>query len=118
MLNYVATSSVSSISSGIGLFAVIVGILGAVGGALGLFAKGRAEAIIKAQAELIDTRDRQLSDAKQSIAALTSANTVLTEQNATLTSLAQGSPQLVKMTTQIKNLVTQVAKLTKAKAKK
>ncbi len=93
------------------LLAVAFGIIGFAGGAVGYFAKGRADAIIKAQAELIDTRDKQIADRDARLAASESKVTLLTEQNKTLTGLAQGSPQLLAMTKEIKALPREITKL-------
>ena len=94
----------NTLSESFGLLAGAVGLIGIVGGLVGFFAKGRSDAIIKAQAELIDVRDKQISDLRESNAALNSKVEILTQQNSTLTSLAQGSPQLVLLTKEIKNL--------------
>lgn len=93
------------------LFAVAFGIIGFAGGAVGYFAKGRADAIIKAQAELIDTRDKQIADRDAKLAASESKVTLLTEQNKTLTGLAQGSPQLEALTREMKRLPKEITKL-------
>lgn len=89
---------------------LIFGIIGFTGGAVGYFGKGRGDAIIKGQAELIDVRDRQLADKNSEIAALTAERDSLKEQNSTLKDLAQGSPQLVELTKQIKNLIGKIDK--------
>lgn len=101
---YAAIATTSSIATSVSLLAGAFGLIGIVGGLVGFFAKGRSDAIIKAQAELIDVRDKQISDLKQSNAALASESKILAQQNETLTGLAQGSPQLVALTREIKNL--------------
>jgi hypothetical protein len=104
MINAIFGSSVSTIGTSFDLLAGAFGLVGLVGGLVGYFAKGRSDAIIKAQAELIDVRDKQIGDFKESNAALSSENKVLAQQNETLTGLAQGSPQLIALTQEIKNL--------------
>jgi len=101
----------ATLSESFGLLAGAIGLIGIVGGLVGFFAKGRSDAIIKAQAELIDVRDKQISDLRESTAALTSKVEVLTQQSATLTSLAQGSPQLVTLTKEIKNLPSSITRI-------
>ena len=103
--------SFQSVGGALSLFAIAFGLIGFVGGAVGYFAKGRADAIIKAQAELIDVRDRQITDLKEQNAGLCSENKVLAEQNETLKGLAQGSPQLVELTKQIKGLPKEIARI-------
>lgn len=104
MITTYAAITSSNIGTSIGLLAGAFGLIGIVGGLVGFFAKGRSDAIIKAQAELIDVRDKQISDLKESNAAFASENKVLAQQNETLTGLAQGSPQLIALTKEIKDL--------------
>lgn len=84
---------------------IIFGLAGLVGGSVGYFAKGRSDAIVKGQAQLISVRDAEISDKDKQIAALTAERDSLKHQNETLTGLAQGSPQLASLTKEIKNLV-------------
>lgn len=86
-----------------------------VGGLAGFFTKGRNTAIIRAQATLIDTRDRELADKNKQITQLTTENTALKEYNEKLIGLAQGSPQLIELTKEIKNLVIAMKKQTETR---
>lgn len=104
MIHTIFSVTLSAFGGSLSFLATAIGLVGVTGGLVGYFAKGRNDAIIKAQAELIDVRDKQISDLKQSNAALSSENKVLDQQNDTLTGLAQGSPQLVALTKEIKNL--------------
>lgn len=91
--------------------ATLFGVVGLSGGVVGYFAKGRSDAIIKAQSELIDVRDKQISDKNQQIAALTAERDTLKSQTDVLTGLAQGSPQLGKLASAIENLPTKISQL-------
>jgi hypothetical protein len=84
---------------------IIFGLAGFVGGLVGYFAKGRADAIIKGQAQLIRVRDTEISDKDKQVASLTAERDSLVHQNETLKGLAQGSPQLASLTKEIKGLV-------------
>lgn len=97
------------LNNGLSLLSIAFGFTGIVGGLVGFFAKGRADAIIKAQAELIDVRDKQISDRDTTIASITSENKILTQTNQVLKDLSQGSPQLKKIDEKIKNLPKAIA---------
>lgn len=99
--NIIAVALIDKFSGGITLFAYAFGIIGFVGGAVGYFAKDRASAIISAQAELIDTRDKQIADRDKSIASLTAENATLGKTNTELQQKLEALP---------KNLAEQIAK--------
>lgn len=88
----------------------IFGIAGFAGGAVGYFAKGRAEAVItlssKENALLKDDNTRL----EKALAAATSRNEQLTSENQRLWDKAQGSDRLAELTTEIKELVVYIKK--------
>lgn len=113
MISYVTTfaSTITGVGNALSVFAVAFGIIGFAGGAVGYFAKGRSDAIIKAQAELIDVRDRKIADQDSQITALTAERDTLKDTNKTLTGLAQGAPELVVLAKEIHGLPKEVAKI-------
>jgi hypothetical protein len=106
---YAATTA-SQLGPSLTVFAVAFGIIGFIGGAVGYFAKGRASAIIEGQAELLDVRDKQITDKDKQVVALTAERDSLKDANETLKSLTQGSPQLIKLGRQIDALPDKIAK--------
>jgi len=103
----------ASFGDTIGIFAVLFGLVGCAGGAVGYFAKGRGDSIIAYQAKEMELQGKTIKRLELDNAALTRERDTLKEQNSTLTALAQGSPELVKLTNQIRNLVQVVAKISK-----
>lgn len=87
----------------IGVILAIFGLAGFAGGAVGYFAKGRAEAVIALQAK----ENRLLKDdntrLEKAVAALTAENGRLKVENERLWEKAQGSPELVKLTEAVKS---------------
>lgn len=83
----------------------IFGIAGFAGGAVGYFAKGRAEAVIELSAQ----ENALLKDAntrlEKEVAATAARNEQLEAENKRLWDKAQGSQQLTALTTEIRNLV-------------
>jgi hypothetical protein len=98
------------INNGFGLFATIVGILGALGGAAGYFKASRGDSIIKYQATEIGLRDGKIANLEKDLAKVTeqcaSKDNTIEEQKKHinyLQKLGQGSPQLKRLTTATEN---------------
>lgn len=86
----------------------IIAVVGALGGAVGYFAKNRGDQIIKYQAIEIDERDKTIARLNQDNAALRKENEILHDQNNKLWERAQGNPQLKKLTQAIATLTSTV----------
>lgn len=98
------------LNNALSIFATVLGIVGLSGGAVGYFAKGRGDSIIKYQAIEIQNRDGTISTIKDEnttlkaeLLAKEEALKQLKEHNNYLQKLAQGSPQLAKLTKAIEN---------------
>lgn len=98
------------------LFTTAFGVIGFIGGAVGYFGQGRANAIIKGQAQLLDVRDREIADKDKQLAGLTAERDSLLQSNANLKDLAQGSPQLSAFTKEMRQLIKVVKSLHRDKA--
>lgn len=92
------------------ILTTIFGIVGAAGGAVGYFAKGRGDSIIAYQAKEIELLKNDSARLEKSNTALTTERDSLLRENETLKGLAQGSPQLSSLTQQIKELVNYLKK--------
>ena len=90
------------------VFAYAVGVIGGLGGAVGYFAKGRGDTIIKYQTNEITLRDGTITRLEKEKSALSAENKLLKDQNAKLSDLAQGNPQLIKLTSAIEALTLTV----------
>lgn len=97
-------------NNALSIFATVLGIVGLSGGAVGYFAKGRGDSIIKYQAIEIQNRDGTIATLKDEntilkaeAAAKDEALKQLQNHNSYLQKLAQGSPQLAKLTKAIEN---------------
>lgn len=92
-----------------------VAIIGALGGAVGYFAKNRGDQIIKYQAIEISERDKTIARLKEDNAALSKENKLLHDQNDKLWDRAQGNPQLKKLTQAVTALTSTVNEMGKRK---
>lgn len=96
------------IGNSITVFAYAVGIIGGLGGAVGYFAKGRGDTIIKYQTNEIQLRDGTITRLEKDKSTLQAENALLKDQNAKLSDLAQGNPHLIKLTKAIEALTKTV----------
>ena len=92
------------------ILATIFGIVGAAGGAVGYFAKGRGDSIIAYQAKEIELLKSDNFRLENSNTALTTERDSLLRENETLKGLAQGSPQLKDFGKQLKELIKYLKK--------
>ena len=113
----IIATTLPSFGSALSVFAVILGVVGLAGGAVGYFAKGRGDSIIAYQSNEIQLRDGTIARQKEELteivtkcAAKDEAIKQLQEHNAYLQKLAQGSPQLKKLTSAIDNQTKTIAK--------
>lgn len=112
--NFAAT--LPSFSGALSLLAIILGVVGLAGGAVGYFAKGRGDSIIAYQSNEIQLRDgtiarleKEKTELVTNCAAKEEAMKQLKQHNEYLQKLAQGSPQLKKLTTAIENQTKVIA---------
>lgn len=103
------------ISNGFSIFAVILGVVGVLGGAVGYFAKGRGDAIIAYQAKELLLNKDTVARLEKEVTALTAERDSLLTQNHTLTKLAQGSPQLKSVSRELSKLSKLVGKIVEEK---
>lgn len=84
----------------------VFGIAGFAGGAVGYFAKGKADAVIALSAKENTLLKDDNTRLEKALAACGAEKDQLSAENKRLWGRAQGSDQLVALTTEIKNLVT------------
>lgn len=88
----------------------IFGIAGFAGGAVGYFAKGRAEAVIELSAKENALLKDDNTRLEKALAEETARRTQLEAENTRLWEKAQGSDQLIALTKEIKGLPEALAK--------
>lgn len=88
----------------VNLFSTAIALIGLFGGGAGYFAKSRAEAIIKLQAEEIDILTKRLATEKEEKAAIAAERDGLIRTNRDLKELAQGSPKLGEISKELKSI--------------
>lgn len=89
----------------LGIILTIFGIAGFAGGAVGYFAKGRAEAVITLSAKENALLKDDGARLEKSVAALTAENARLKVENTRLWNKAQGSDKLAELTKTIADMV-------------
>ena len=97
------------------LLTILFGIAGFAGGAVGYFAKGRADAVIALSAKEIELLTNANTRLEKSNVALTAERDRYAAENATLTKLAEGS-QLSKVAEDMRANTRTVGELIKALA--
>ena len=88
----------------------IFGIAGFAGGAVGYFAKGKAEAVIALSAKENALLKDDVTRLEKALASESAKNQQLETENQRLWDKAQGNAQLVALTTEIKSLVSYIKK--------
>lgn len=83
----------------------IFGIAGFAGGAVGYFAKGKAEAVIELSAKENSLLKNDNTRLEKALAEATAKNTQLDAENKRVWDKAQGSDQLISLTSAVKDLV-------------
>lgn len=86
----------------------IFGIAGFAGGAVGYFAKGRADAVIALSAKENALLKDDNARLEKALAESTARGAQLEAENRRVWDKAQGSAQLIKLTTSIENLVAYI----------
>jgi hypothetical protein len=99
----------------LGIVLSTFGLIGFAGGAVGYFAKGRAEAVIALSAKENALLKDDVARLEKTNAALTAENARLVVENTQLWNKAQGSDKLVELAGDIKGLVDYVKKNREAK---
>lgn len=92
------------------LFTILFGIAGFAGGAVGYFAKGRADAVIALSAKEIELLTNANTRLEKSNVALTTERDRYAAENVTLTKLAEGS-QLSTIAEDMRNFTKVVGEL-------
>lgn len=88
----------------------IFGIAGFAGGAVGYFAKGRADAVIALSAKENSLLKDDNTRLEKALAEATARCEAVNAENKRLWDKAQGSAQLTALTTEIRNLVKYIKK--------
>lgn len=94
----------------LGFALTIFGIAGFAGGAVGYFAKGKAEAVIELSAKENALLKDDVTRLEKALAETTAKCDAVSAENERLWDKAQGSAQLTKLTTEIKALVAYIKK--------
>lgn len=102
-----------TLSGSVPIFATILGIILATGGAAGYFKASRGDSIIKYQATELGLRDTKIAGLEKDLAACNESCTAkdqtiteLKKHNAYLQKLAQGAPRLKKIEDKLDKLIT------------